>query len=72
VLIFVIVDSVCWYTVVDPAALKGISTVAIVHHQEEEGLQAPGSPLSVYAAYQICVSTRIFQHGSQSIAVTTE
>jgi len=72
VLTFVVVDSVCGYAVVDPAALKGISTVAIVHHQEEEGLQVPGSPLSVYVAYQICVSARLFQHGSQSIAVTTE
>ena len=71
-LTFVVVDSVCGYAVVDPAVHKGISTVAIVHHQEEEGLQAPGSPLSVYAAYQFCVLARIFQHGSQSIAVTTE
>mgnify|MGYP007083814210 CR=1 FL=1 len=33
-----------------PGAQRGISTGAIVHHQEEEA-QDPGSPLSVHAAY---------------------
>jgi len=63
------VDSVCWYAVVDPAAHKGISTVAIVHHQEEEGLQAPGSPLSVHAAYSPvswCICFNLFNAVGES------
>jgi len=68
------VHSVYWYSVVGPVAQTGFSGVAIVLHQEEEALQAPGSPLSVHGVY-LSVVVYLFESFQQvfnTIVVTAE